>query len=164
MRLHVQGIPTEDFERLRRGGHDAHGQPALVRKAEGAANPCRHCLGLIGVGEDKLILAYRPFDGPLQPYAETGPIFLHQKMCARYDSDALPAWFAFLDPAAIRGYGDDNWIRYETGQVVRGTDLKVACESILQDQNIAYVHIRSKYGCFQCRVDRTPTESRARPG
>ena len=154
MKLNIQGIPTEEHERLRRGGHDAYGQPALVRIAEGPANPCRHCLGLIGEGDQKLVLAFRPFDEPLQPYAETGPIFLHREACARYDSDALPAWFAFLDPAAIRGYGTDNWIRYDTGQVVRGGELADACGSILSDASIGYVHIRSKYGCFQCRVDR----------
>lgn len=153
MQIRVQGIPTEEFERLRSGGADAHGQPALVRTAEGVGNPCRHCLQLIKEGDDKLVLAYQPFDAP-QPYAETGPIFLHRETCERYDKPALPEWFAFLDPAAIRGYGADDWIRYETGQVVRGNLLASACQSILNDESIAYVHIRSKYGCFQCRVDR----------
>lgn len=154
MALRVQGILTEHYDELRGGGRDAYGQEPLVRIAEGAANPCRHCLGLIGAGEPKLVLAYRPFGETPQPYAETGPIFLHQTRCARYESDTLPAWFAFLDPAAIRGYGADDWIRYETGQVVRGGELTAACESILADQGVAYVHIRSKFGCFQCRVDR----------
>lgn len=154
MRLSVQGMPSENYERLRSGGADAYGQPALLRTAEGPANPCRHCLGLIVAGETKLVLAYRPFEGPPQPYAETGPIFLHQGTCTRYQSDTLPSWFAFLDPAAIRGYGADNWIRYDTGQVTRGSELAASCESILKDETIAYVHIRSKYGCFQCRVDR----------
>ena len=153
MVLHVQGIPSSDFERLRNGGPDAYGCTPLVAIAKGQANPCRHCLELINEGEPKLALAYRPFAAP-QPYAETGPIFLHQNRCARYDSNALPAWFAFLDPAAIRGYGADHWIRYETGQVVRGRELAGACASILDNPGVAYVHIRSKYGCYQCRVDR----------
>jgi hypothetical protein len=154
MTLRVQGIPSEQYERLRRGGPDAYGRPALVQTAEGAANPCRHCLELVSAGEPKLVLAYRPFEGPLQPYAETGPIFLHYKACARYDADALPGWFAFLDPAAIRGYDANNWIRYETGQVVRGSELQASCARILHEASIAYVHIRSKYGCFQARVER----------
>src|SRR5262245_37819017 len=151
--LRIEGIPTEDVDRLRHGGLDANGQPALRRVAEGA-NPCRHCLGLIADGDEKLVLAYRPFADP-QPYAETGPIFLHAKPCERYASDALPPWFVFLDPAVIRGYGDDHWIRYDTGNVVRGTDLDAACRDILADPTVAYVHIRSKFNCFQCRVDRT---------
>jgi hypothetical protein len=153
MALNVQGITTEEFERLRGGGVDAHGHAPLVRRAEGVANPCCHCLGLIREGEAKLVLAYRPFD-TTQPYAEVGPIFLHERACARYESDRLPDWFAFLDPAAIRGYGADDWIRYDTGQIVRGTELTAACEAILDDASIAYVHVRSKFGCFQCRVDR----------
>jgi Protein of unknown function (DUF1203) len=154
MHLRISGIPTDQVNRIRGGGADANGQAALVRKAEGPANPCRHCLGLIAEGDNKLVLAYRPFDPPAQPYAEIGPIFLHERDCAHYESEAMPAWFAFLDPAAIRGYGADDWIRYDTGAIVAGRDLTEAAAAILADPSIAYVHIRSKFGCFQCRVDR----------
>lgn len=153
MKLVVGGIRSDEVARIRQGGPDANGQPALVRIAEGGANPCRHCLDLIADGEAKLVLAYRPFDA-LQPYAETGPIFLHQRACERYDGDALPAWFVFLEPAVIRGYGDDDWIRYDTGAVVAGAELDAACRRVLADDTVAYVHIRSKFSCFQCRVDR----------
>jgi hypothetical protein len=107
MNLSVRGIESCEVERLRSGGSDANGQPALVRVAEGVANPCRHCLGLITEGTEKLVLAYRPFDR-LQPYAETGPIFLHRASCDRYDSDAVPAWFDYLDPAIVRGYDEND--------------------------------------------------------
>ena len=153
MGLRVRGIESGEVDSLRSGGPDANGQPAVVRAAEGVANPCRHCLGLIAEGDEKLVLAYRPFDAP-QPYAETGPIFLHRDSCERYDDTQLPAWFDFLDPAMLRGYGEDHWIRYDTGDVVAGKELTTACRKILGDATIAYVHIRSKYGCFQCRVDR----------
>lgn len=153
MKLSIRGIPTDEVERLRSGGLDANGQPALVRVAEGVANPCRHCLDLIAEGDEKLVLSYRPFDA-LQPYAESGPIFLHRAECPRYDGDAVPAWFDFLDPAIVRGYGADDWIRYDTGDVVRGPQLTARCRAILEDASIAYVHVRSKYNCFQCRVDR----------
>jgi len=153
MELVVRGIETAEFERIRAGGPDAYGQAALVRAAEGPANPCRHCLGLIAEGDGKLVLAYRPF-ATAQPYAETGPIFLHERSCRRYQSDVLPDWFVFLDPAIIRGYDRDDWIRYDTGDVVRGPELADACRRILADETVAYVHVRSKYNCFQCRVDR----------
>jgi len=153
MTLRIRGIPTDEVDRLRHGGPDANGQPPLVRRADGWANPCRHCLGLILDGDEKLVLAYRPFDRA-QPYAETGPIFLHKAPCERYDGDAPPSWFDHLDPAIVRGYGDDDWIRYETGQVVRGPDVAAACRAILADPTVAYAHVRSKYNCFQCRVDR----------
>lgn len=153
MNLVFRGIPTSHAQHLRAGGADANGQGALVRPAEGLANPCRHCLRLIEPGRDKLVAGYRPFERP-QPYAETGPIFLHAESCERYESDAPPAWFAYLTPAIIRGYGADDWIRYETGAVVAGADLADAARDILADPAVTYVHIRSKFNCFQCRVDR----------
>lgn len=153
LRLAVRGIPTDHAAALRHGGPDAHGQPALVATAEGSGNPCRHCLGLIREGDRKLVLAYRPF-GHAQPYAETGPIFLHADDCTRYEADALPAWFAHLTPALVRGYGANDWIVYETGRVVPGTELADACRAILAREDVAYVHIRSKFNCFQARVER----------
>ncbi|MCB1573092.1 MAG: DUF1203 domain-containing protein, partial [Xanthomonadales bacterium] len=66
----------------------------------------------------------------------------------------LPDWFAFLDPALVRGYGADDWIRYDSARVVRGAEITAACEAILSDPSVAYVHVRSKFNCFQCRVDR----------
>lgn len=153
MQIAVQGIASEHVNHVRGGGPDANGQPALVRVSQGAANPCRHCLQLIEEGEEKLVLAYRPFAAP-QPYAEVGPIFLHRHACTRYVGDRLPAWFAYLQPAIIRGYGHDDWIRYETGNVVAGEQLTATCERILHDSSVAYVHVRSKFNCFQCRVDR----------
>jgi hypothetical protein len=153
MKLAVQGIPTAHADQLRRGGPDAHGQAALRRRAEGQGNPCRHCLQLIAEGDEKLVLAYRPFAG-LQPYAETGPVFLHARDCERYAADALPAWFAFMAPALVRGYDANDWIVYETGSVVDGPELEAACRRILANDAVAYVHIRSKFNCFQCRVER----------
>lgn len=152
-KLAVHGIDSEFVAQVRQGGKDANGQPALAGKAVGAANPCRHCLQLIAEGDDKLVLAYRPFER-LQPYAEVGPIFLHQRECRRYEGDALPAWFDYLQPALVRGYGHDDWIRYETGKVVPGNELAAECGRILDHPDVAYVHVRSKYNCFQCRVDR----------
>jgi Protein of unknown function (DUF1203) len=153
MGILVRGIDTEYVEAMRGGGLDANGQAAVWQLALGAANPCRHCLGLIAEGEQKLVLAYRPF-GRLQPYAEVGPIFLHAKNCVRYESDRLPGWFAYLQPALIRGYGHDDWIRYETGSVVPGGELAAVASNVLSAPEVAYVHIRSKFNCFQCRVER----------
>lgn len=152
MKLAVRGISSEFVNQVRNGGEDANGQRAMSMKATGLANPCRHCLQLIAEGDDKLVLAYRPFSR-LQPYAEVGPIFLHERGCQRYEGDRLPAWFSYLQPALIRGYGHDDWIRYETGNVVAGSELGAESEKLLSHPDVAYVHVRSKYNCFQCRID-----------
>lgn len=151
--LAVRGMPTDHARALWRGGLDAHGQPPLRRTARGLANPCRHCLQLIPDGQPMLILSYRPFDA-LQPYAEAGPVFLHAEPCTRWDASVMPSWFAHLSPALVRGYGADDWIRYDTGQVVPGPELAAACAHILADPGVAYVHVRSKFNCYQCRVER----------
>ena len=153
MDLVIRGIPSEHAHQLRAGGPDANGQPPLRNIAQGMGNPCRHCLRMIAEGDEKLVLSYRPFDRA-QPYAEAGPIFLHANACPPYEGDRLPAWFAHLSPAIIRGYGHDYWIKYETGDVVAGGDLTATCRKILANTDVAYVHIRSKFNCFQCRVDR----------
>ncbi len=153
MTLHIEGISTSLAERLRARGDDANGQRPVLRTADGP-DPCRHCLQLIEPGDTKLVLAHRPFP-VAQPYAETGPIFLHQVACDRFEGGAFPDWFAFLDPAVIRGYDGRDWIRYDTGAVVQGRDLHAACETVLEDPDVAYVHVRSKFGCFQCRVERS---------
>ncbi len=56
--------------------------PPERRTSNGVGVPCRHCLRNVEAGRDYLILAYRPFPA-LQPYAETGPIFLHAEPCER---------------------------------------------------------------------------------
>ena len=149
----VRGIPTEHAQALRAGGPDANGQAPLVAVSDGPGNPCRHCLQWIAEGDAKLVLAYRPFGAP-QPYAETGPVFLHQAVCERYEADSLPAWFAQLSLALVRGYDANDWIVYETGRVLPGAELADACRDILARPDVAYVHIRSRFNCFQCRVER----------
>lgn len=162
MRLSVQGISSEYVNAIRMGALDANGQVALERIADGPANPCRHCLQLIAEGEVKLVLAYRPFD-LLQPYAELGPIFLHKKVCQQFSSNSFPDWFQFLQPALVRGYTEEHWICYETGEVVPGKEIENACRKILSNSSIAYVHVRSRYNCFQCRVERTELGSPGSP-
>lgn len=153
MGMLVKGLDTGFVRAIRQDGPDANGQVALRKLAVAKANPCRHCLGLIEEGEPMLVLVYRPFNA-LQPYAEVGPIFLHAKDCTRYESDRLPGWFVNLQPALIRGYGGDDWIRYETGSVVPGEELDAVASRILSDPEVEYVHIRSKFNCFLCRVER----------
>lgn len=153
-KLLIQGIPSPYVDAIRSGGADANGQAAVVRVSRGLANPCRHCLRLIDDGDEKLVLSYRPFTS-LQPYAESGPIFLHRHECARYEAAEFPAWFSYMDAALVRGYDGADWINYDTGRVVRGPELAEASGAILDVPGVAYVHVRSKFNCFQCRIDRS---------
>ncbi|TGS09182.1 DUF1203 domain-containing protein, partial [Mesorhizobium sp. M4B.F.Ca.ET.190.01.1.1] len=109
-------MPTEAVRDLQRGGPDAYGRAPEQRISDGDGVPCRHCMKNVAEGEGYLILAYRPFP-ELQPYAETGPIFLHTGECQRAaEADALPEMLQSSD-YIVRGYGKDDRIVYGSGAV-----------------------------------------------
>ena len=154
MSYHIAGIPTDDVRALQAGGNDAYGNPAERRVSDGNGAPCRHCLAPIAEGEEYLVVAYRPFT-TLQPYAETGPIFLHARHCAHGSkASALPD--ILVSPEYIvRGYDDKEQIVYGTGSVVATGRIAHRAEELLADERIAFVHVRSaRNNCFQCRIDR----------
>lgn len=147
-------LPTETVRAYQAGGLDANGQAPERVRAEGAGNPCRHCLRMIAPGAPMLILAHRPFPAP-QPYAEIGPIFLHAEPCQRAaPGPALPEILASPD-YIVRGYGADDRIVYGSGGVVAREAIRARAAELLADPAIAYVHVRSaRNNCYQCRAER----------
>jgi hypothetical protein len=153
--LRFLGLPTSEVRALQSGNLDANGQVPERRQSDGGGNPCRHCLEDIEAGEEMLVLSYRPFPTP-QPYAEVGPIFLHGRRCGGYPAQAQPpSMFLARQQMLIRGYSCDNRIKYGTGRIVATTDLAEECVAVIQEPDIAYVHLRSaSNNCYQCRVER----------
>jgi uncharacterized protein DUF1203 len=148
-------IRSETAARFRDGGLDANGQPPERHISDGDGVPCRHCLTDVAKGEPFLILAYRPFPSA-QPYAETGPIFLHADACRRYAEPSIPAMLLARKQFLIRGYGADDRIVYGTGKVIQTVDLAAAAASIFRRTDVAYAHLRSaSNNCFQCRLERS---------
>lgn len=117
--------------------------------------PCRHCLCDIAEGAAYLTLAYRPF-ASLQPYAETGPIFLHAEECLRHEGrDALPPVLTTSPDYILRGYGADDRIVYGTGAVTAREDIVTRAQDLLTRPDVAYLHVRSaRNNCYQARIDR----------
>lgn len=153
--VHFVPIPSAEAAAYRDGAPDAYGLMPERRISPGGY-PCRHCLGDIAAGEPYLTLAYRPFPN-LQPYAETGPIFLHAEACPRYmASEVLPPMLSSPD-YITRGYGADDRIVYGTGAVTPTAAIPARAASLLADPGIAYVHVRSaRNNCYQCRIERRP--------
>ena len=125
------------------------------RVSDGDGVPCRHCLRNVKAGEQYLVLAYRPFPA-LQPYAETGPIFLHAEACDRAaETDVIPEMFRATPDYILRGYGPDDRIVYGTGAVVPTGRIAEEAANRLDDPRVAYVHVRSaRNNCYQVRIDR----------
>lgn len=147
-------IPTEIVTALQAGQPDANGQIPERHISDGDGVPCRHCLDMVGAHEPYLILAHRPFT-TLQPYAESGPIFLHAETCTRYaEAATLPPMLGSAN-YILRGYNHDERIIYGTGQIVPTAQIPTRAAELLARADVAYLHVRSATNnCFQCRIER----------
>ncbi len=148
-------LPPDIVAHYRAGGLDANGRPPEPCVSNGSGNPCRACLRDIAYGEPMLIVGHKPF-ASTQPYAETGPIFLHAKACEPpAEASAVPPVIAERDQFLIRGYSADERIVDGTGSLVRMEELENACHMLFQRDTVVFIHIRSATnGCFQCRVEK----------
>ncbi|MCL6282744.1 DUF1203 domain-containing protein [Ruegeria sp. 2012CJ41-6] len=148
-------MPTDQVRAYQSGAPDAYGNAPERATSTGTGNPCRHCLRNIPEGAAMLILAHRPFDA-VQPYAETGPIFLCAAPCERHqDTGALPEVLTTAPDYLIKGYGADDRIVYGTGTITSSQTLLDTASDIFARPEIAYVHIRSSSNnCYQARLDR----------
>lgn len=147
-------MPSDQASAYRAGAPDAYGLSPEQRTSPGGY-PCRHCLCEIDAGEPYLTLAYRPFPH-LQPYAETGPIFLHAETCPRYEAtEILPPMLTSPD-YIVRGYGEDDRIVYGSGGVIATEAIRARADALFSNPEISYIHVRSaRNNCYQCRIDRT---------
>ena len=153
MPLRFTALPTDEVRALRAGAPDAYGRPPEVSLSDGPGNPCRHCLGFVPEGWPMLILAHRPFPA-LQPYAETGPIFLCGDDCARH-AGGRPAILDGTPDYLVKGYSSEDRIIYGTGRVVPTDRIEAHAEAAQQDPDVAYLHVRSaRNNCYQFRIDR----------
>ncbi|MEJ6782984.1 DUF1203 domain-containing protein [Aminobacter sp. Piv2-1] len=160
MTLKFKALPTDEVRALQSGAPDAYGMVPERRLSDGDGVPCRHCLKNVAAGEPYLILAYRPFP-ELQPYAETGPIFLHAGECPRADETAeLPELFTKTRDYILRGYGADDRIVYGTGAVTPTPEIVAKAYELLARPDVAYVHMRSaRNNCYQCRIELAGAEA-----
>ncbi|MER8765724.1 MULTISPECIES: DUF1203 domain-containing protein [unclassified Mesorhizobium] len=154
MTVKFKALPTDAVRALQRGGADAYGLKPEQKVSDGDGVPCRHCLKNVAAGEDYLVLAYRPFP-ELQPYAETGPIFLHAVECERAAEVEVAPEILESSDYIVRGYGKDDRIVYGSGGVTPTDAIAARAETLFERDDIAYVHIRSaRNNCYQCRIDR----------
>jgi hypothetical protein len=149
-------LPTEEVRALQSGGPDAHGQTPERQISDGDGVPCRHCLTRVAKGEPYLVLSYRPFPGD-QPYAETGPIFLHAESCQRFtEAGTVPEILTERPEFVMRGYDDRDRIVYESCSIIAGDQILEGAERLLEMPRVKYLHVRARTStCYQCRVERS---------
>lgn len=153
--LKISALPTDQVQAYRAGAPDGYGNAPERALSNGAGNPCRHCLTYIPKGKEMLVLAHRPFPS-MQPFAETGPIYLCADPCRRYQTqEDLPEALTDSPNYLIKGYGSDDRIVYGTGIITPQDQLHEAADEIFAHKNVAYIHIRSALNnCYHARIDR----------
>lgn len=150
----ITPMTTETARAFQAGGLDAYGNAPERITSGGLGYPCRHCLEMIPEGAEALVLAHRPFP-ELQPYAETGPVFLCAEECERYADPDLPPIVRSSPGYLLKGYSPDDRIVYGTGAIVPTDGIGEHANALLGRDDIAYVHARSATNnCFLFRIDR----------
>lgn len=147
-------LPAPIVAHYRAGGTDAYGLKPERRISDGGAIPCRATLRMVPAGAPYLIVAHRPFQG-LNPYAETGPIFLSAEPLPTPEPGTDLPDFLRSAQYIVRGYSADERIVYGTGAVVDTPRLTAACRALLSRADLAFLHVRSATNtCFHVRVER----------
>lgn len=150
--IQFQAISTTVARHYQSGGTDAYGAVPERAVSDGDGVPCRHCLQMVPESAAYLIVAHRPFQS-LQPYAETGPIFLCAEACARAEAMSDLPEILNSPRYLVRGYGADERIVYGTGGVVERGGIGARADDLLKRNDISFVHVRSaQNNCFQCAV------------
>ncbi len=150
----ISGMPSNEAKTFRNGGLDAYGNAPEQGISSGSGVPCRHCLKTVPKGASYLVFAYRPFDG-LQPYAETGPVFLCKDACEAPSTGDIPEILKASPTYLIKGYTADQRIKYGTGAIIAQTDATTRIEELLEQGDLSFVDVRSaKNNCWLARATR----------
>jgi len=155
--FHAVAIPTEVANSVRSTmTSPKYGFPAHREVAAGRA-PCRHCLELVQLNREELILfTMDAFYG--LPNGETvppspGPVYIHAEACGRYDGErGIPETYRGR-LLTLEAFGADRKLLAE----VRASDSreeKIA-EELFANQEVKYIQVRStEAGCFLFRLER----------
>ena len=147
----ISPLPAGFVERVRSGMRDDAGHTLSVRRDE-SRHQCRSCLRLTEPGEGFILLSYTPFTTD-QPYAEAGPIFIHERPCSPYvEASAYPAEFPRRE-VVLRAYNAADEI--EAAERVGERRIEDVIAEVVGNPRVAYVHARNAtYGCYMFRIDK----------
>ena len=147
----IRALPPEFAAEIRSSRKDRRGHAVSVRSDAGR-HQCRACLRLTEPGERHLLLSYTPFASD-HPYAETGPIFIHERECGPYDDGTgYPPEFPRHD-VVLRAYNAAEEI--EGARLVGPRRVEDVVSELFASDRVTLIHARnSEYGCYMFRIDR----------
>jgi hypothetical protein len=151
--FHAVAILTEIADSVRATMKSPkYGFPAHREVAAGRA-PCRHCLEVIKLHEEELILftmdAFQGLNVPPSP----GPVYIHAKQCVRFgEASGIPeAYRGKL--LTLEAFGADRKLIAEI-RATNSQEEKIA-EELFKNSQVEYVQVRStEAGCYLFRLER----------
>ncbi len=147
----IRSLADELRQQIRQNRVDRFGNTLTILR-DGKHHQCRVCLTLSQPDEGVILFAHQPFDSK-QPYAETGPIFIHERDCLPYqNAEVYPPEFP-RSAVVLRAYNEKDQIVGATAVGERLVEEVIA--ELFADSVIAYLHARNLgYGCYMFRIER----------
>ncbi len=149
----VVAIPTEVAEYVRTNGKSpVYGFPAQKEIAAGRA-PCRHCLKLIRMQEEELLLfTYDPFQ-EVGARPLPGPVYLHSNQCRRYSQDRIFPSVYKSRKITFAAYGAGRNLLKEI--LLTDGEEEAAANELFAIPDVDYIHVNSTdAGCYLFRLER----------
>jgi hypothetical protein len=138
----------------RTGKAPGYGHPAYRDTATGYG-PCRSCLQLLEIGaEARILFTYDPFSD-LERLPLPGPIYVHERDCAPYQSVvAFPEALRSI-PITLNAYAVGRHLR-QVLHVEPGGDHESVIRRLFDRDDVDYLHARNtEAGCYLFRVELT---------
>ena len=113
--------------------------------------PCRHCLRWAETGERVLLFPYTSIPAG-RPYTESGPIFVHENACARYDRpEEYPA--NFRQHRVLRAYNEaSNMI---DAVMLGEKEPEAVIAALFENPGTEFLQARSATrGCYTFAIER----------
>ena len=139
-------IPSSYVQQMRTSMQDETGHNLVPRVLKHRAL-CRHCLSDGSLELPQILFSYRPFRENANPYAETGPVFVHEH-CEAYANDSVfPPDIRTRKFLTVRAYSSRQWML--SGHLVEGEKAEEKVEELFKNPEVAFVHINdASTGCF----------------
>ena len=144
-------LATEVAETARARARAGATDHEVVTTEQPGTHPCRHCLRWAVPGERVILFPYASIPAG-RPYSETGPIFVHENPCDRYDqTNGYPA--EFRQHRVLRAYNEsDDMI---DGVVLGQSEPEAVIAQLFQNPAATFLQARSvTRGCYTFAISR----------
>jgi len=140
-------LADEAREAVKRGAH-SH---ALVQVDSPRSFPCRHCLSWAQPGERVILFNYTSIPSD-RPYAESGPIVVHEQRCKSYGAtNNYPP--DLREGRVFRAY--DSHSNMIDAAVVNDVEPETMISKLFSNPATDFLQVRSTTrGCFTFKIER----------